>query len=173
MPRWRILEKALINCNTGAFNLKLKTMKSIYLLKLNEQTTQGVINITRVPGGWIYIINNSNPIFIQMNYEFENINLNLNINPERVIESVRKSFNLPKDWLLKKSRKGNIPLAKMIICKILTDKLHLRQFQISDLLNYKTHSSVINSLSTINKELTYNKKTIEWYVKILKLLNLE
>jgi hypothetical protein len=143
-------------------------MKTIYELELNEQLNSNGILITRVAGGWIYIINGSGPIFIKMDYEFEDIEFNFDLSPERVIEVCRKAYGFDKNFLDKKSRKGKLPQIKQIISKILYEKLKLDQYTISLYLRYGSRSSVTNAIKAINNELEYNKLLKERYLAILK-----
>jgi chromosomal replication initiation ATPase DnaA len=142
-------------------------MKNIHVLKLNESTQSDDYLITRVPGGWLYE-RKGNIIMVDYNDEFNNNNNHYaDVTPEKVIEEVRSFYNLPIDWLKRKTREGNYPLAKQIIALIMSEKLGFSQYGIADYLNYGERSTVSSGINTLKLRMRKNKEIKSAYEYII------
>ena len=76
--------------------------------------------------------------------------------PKRIVEKVAKYYNLSVAEMKSKSRVAHIKNARQIAMYLLSKELHLSTTKIAPEVGVKDHSTVINGLKRIDKELKLN-----------------
>ena len=138
--------------------------KDIYDLELHEPVIINGVQITRVPGGWIYKYS-SGVQFVEMNMEFDT--KSRKSFPDEIVKYVEGYFGLPVPIIKTKSRGGNYPIAKQIICKLLKKFTSLSNIVIAEKVNVKTGGSVNNSIIRLN-DLIYTDPIIKSQYNYIK-----
>jgi len=146
-------------------------MKTIYELELHEQLiVNATIQVLRVPGGWLYMLPNKQPVLVQYDSKFEFYGKIKNSVPAQIEYAIKEYFKLPKDFLSSKSREGDIPIAKKFMMKIMYDQLELKHWLIAEYL-HMNRTSVTNGLMQINRLLSLKKNINNQYNEVLNAIN--
>lgn len=104
-----------------------------------------------------------------MNSIFKDIQQNKeNITPESIIEHVCKYYKINKKEVLGKGRNKNVVLARHIAIFIVRTQLEISLEQIGKIFGNRDHSTIINAIKKIEKEIEEPDKSIS---KAISLLN--
>lgn len=143
---------------------------NIHYLRLNEsiKLTNG-IEITRVPGYWIYMLPNGSSEKIEINSEFSKKG-NTRITKEKVALMMADRLKLDAKFYLNKTTNKHKTRAKRILVKILYENLNLTHYEIAEFLEYVSHSGSVQSLQTTNAAIQTDARLKQDYQDILRLV---
>ncbi|MGL4343237.1 MAG: chromosomal replication initiator protein DnaA [Metamycoplasmataceae bacterium] len=89
------------------------------------------------------------------------------ITPERIIKKTCEYYNIPINKMISKSREKNIVLARDMCIWILKDILKLKLKEIGELMNGRDHSTILFSLTKIEKKLNVDS-SVDLAIKSIK-----
>ena len=81
-------------------------------------------------------------------------NIATQMNEQKVINVVAEYYDLTPEELVGKSRTGKIALARHIAMYIIRQNLDVSLMKIGEMFGGRDHTTVINAISNVDKELT-------------------